>query len=94
MTNSQTQQTTQGSLPAFPHIGGASTISGWNSPSCGSCYTLTWEGKSVTILAVDHAGAGFNIGQIALDELTGGRAVELGGVDAEWVEVGAGACGL
>lgn len=86
--------TTQSSLPSFPHIGGASTITGWNSASCGKCYSLTYNGKTINVLAIDHAVEGFNIAQAALDELTGGQAVQLGRIDAIWAEVAASACGL
>ncbi len=86
--------TTQGSLPSFPRVGGASVIAGWNSASCGTCWTLTYNGKSINVLAIDHAGEGFNIAQAALDELTGGHAVEYGHVDASYVQVDASACGL
>ena len=48
----------------------------------------------MTVLAVDHAAVGFNIGRGAMNELTGGRAVEVGKVDAQWVEVGRNVCGL
>ena len=86
--------TTQGSLPKFPHIGGASTIEGWNSASCGKCYSLTWGGRSINILAIDHVAEGFNIAQPAMDELTNGQAVHLGRIDAAWAEVAGSACGL
>ncbi|TVY40238.1 Protein SnodProt1 [Lachnellula occidentalis] len=85
---------TQSSLPHFPLIGGASTIAGWNSASCGSCYTLTYNGVSINVLAIDTATEGFNIAQAALDTLTGGQAVALGRVDADWVQVDASVCGL
>ena len=75
-------------------IGGASTVEGWNSASCGKCYSLTFEGRSINILAVDHAAEGFNIAQAAMNQLTGGRAVEVGRVDAVWAEVPASGCGL
>lgn len=48
----------------------------------------------MTILAVDHAGAGFNIAKGAMDELTGGRAVEIGIIDVQWTEVDRSVCGL
>src|SRR3954453_16733171 len=66
--------TTQGSLPSFPRLGGASTIAGWNSAACGSCYELSYQGRKVTILAIDHAAQGFNIATEAMDQLTGGQA--------------------
>lgn len=86
--------TTQSSLPTFPRIGGASTIAGWNDANCGTCYTLTYNGVSINVLAIDHAAEGFNIAQEAMDTLTGGQAVQLGRVDAAWVEVDKSVCGL
>ena len=74
--------TTFDSLPAFPYVGGAFPAN-FNSPNCGSCWKLTYTetGKSINILAIDSAGWNtFNIGQVAMDDLTDGRAVELGGV--------------
>ena len=88
--------TTQGSLPKFPYIGGASTVAGWNSPSCGSCYSLTWAetGNTINVLAIDHAAEGFNIAQEALDFLTNNQAVQLGRIDADWLQVDPSVCGL
>ncbi|CAL3973266.1 unnamed protein product [Diplocarpon coronariae] len=86
--------TTQGSLPRFPLIGGASVIGGWNDPNCGTCWTLTNGEYSVTILAVDRASEGFNIGKEAMNQLTGNRAQEVGVVDAQYVKADASACGL
>jgi Cerato-platanin len=86
--------TTQSSLPSFPRIGGASVIAGWNSASCGTCWSLTYNGVSINVLAIDHAAEGFNIAQEAMDQLTGGQAVALGRVDAQYVQVDASVCGL
>jgi hypothetical protein len=30
----------QGQIPNFAFIGGSSDIAGWNSPSCGQCYSV------------------------------------------------------
>jgi hypothetical protein len=43
---------------------------------------------------MDHAVEGFNIAQAALDQLTGGQAVQLGSIDADYVQVDASVCGL
>ncbi len=48
----------------------------------------------MTVLAIDHAAEGFNIAQEAMDQLTGGQAVQLGRVDAGYTQVDASACGL
>ncbi|QSZ35646.1 hypothetical protein DSL72_008516 [Monilinia vaccinii-corymbosi] len=86
--------TTQGSLPNFPNIGGASTIAGWNDANCGTCYQLSYRGNTVNVLAIDHAGAGFNLGKTAMDTLTGGQAEALGRIDANYVQVVPSVCGL
>jgi len=39
--------TTFNSLPSFPFIGGAQAVTGWNSPNCGSCWALTYKGKTI-----------------------------------------------
>ncbi|KAG5928375.1 hypothetical protein E4U42_000768 [Claviceps africana] len=84
----------QGNVPGFPNIGGAQDIAGWNSPNCGTCWLLQYGGNSVKIVALDHAGSGFNIGQRAMDALTGGRAVEVGHVDAAVTQLLPRDCGL
>lgn len=67
----------QSDIPRFPYIGGSSDIAGWNSPSCGQCYSLEYAktGKKVFILAIDHVAQGFNVAQKAMDELTDNQAV-------------------
>ncbi|KAG9318080.1 Cerato-platanin [Chiua virens] len=88
--------TTLGSLPDFPYIGGAYTVTGWDSPSCGTCYTLTYSitGATITVLAVDVALDGFNLSEEAMNALTGGNAVEYGRINATAVQVDASLCGL
>ncbi|KAF5367672.1 hypothetical protein D9757_010974 [Collybiopsis confluens] len=91
--------TTFGSLRNFPNIGAAQAVTGWNSTACGSCWSVTYtnaQGKatSVNILAVDHAGTGFNVAQEAMDTLTGGNAVAFGVVDVTATQVAASACKL
>lgn len=86
--------TDQGSLPTFPFIGGAFTVTSYDSDSCGACYALTYAGKTINIIAVDRAAAGFNVAQEALDALTGGQAVKLGRIDANYTQVANSECGL
>lgn len=85
---------TFGSLPSFPGIGGAPAIAGWDSPNCGTCWQLTFNGKTVNILAIDVGLDGFNISEEAMNELTNGQAVELGRVTADVVQVASSVCGL
>ncbi|KAI0792714.1 SnodProt1 [Abortiporus biennis] len=85
---------TFGSVPNFPRIGGAAAIEGWNSEACGSCWNLSFQGRTITVLAVDHAEDGFNISEEAMDELTDGQAVQFGSIDATVQPVDKSACGL
>ncbi|KAI1170225.1 eliciting plant response-like protein [Nemania sp. FL0916] len=86
--------TTQGQIPRFPNIGAAAAVAGWNSTGCGTCWTLSYNGRSVNILAVDHAGDGFNLALAAMNDLTNGQAVALGRIDAQAVLADESACGL
>lgn len=86
--------TTFGSLPNFPRIGGVPAVGGWGSAACGTCWQLTYNGKSINVLAVDVGRDGFNLSEEAMNELTGGQAVALGRVDANAIQVDASACGL
>ncbi|KAF7799700.1 hypothetical protein EIP86_010942 [Pleurotus ostreatoroseus] len=85
--------TTFGSLPT-KNIGGAAAVAGFNSPQCGSCWELTFNGTSINVLAIDHAGSGFNIAEGAMNALTNNQAAFLGRVDATATQVDASACGL
>ncbi|KAH6954510.1 Cerato-platanin [Fusarium avenaceum] len=85
---------TQGNIPKFPYIGGAQAIAGWNSASCGTCWKLTYKGKSINVLAIDHTAAGFNISPAAMNALTNNQAVKLGRVDATATQVPVKNCGL
>jgi len=84
--------TTQGQIPGY--IGGADAVAGWNSPNCGTCWQLTWNGRSIYVLAVDHAGSGFNIELDGMNALTNGQAVALGRIDAAATQVAVSNCGL
>ncbi|PKS07725.1 hypothetical protein jhhlp_006333 [Lomentospora prolificans] len=84
---------TQGNLPNFPHIGGVPAIEGWNSANCGSCWKLTYNGKSIYVLGIDHSTS-FNIALGAMNDLTNGNAVGLGRVEATAEQVSSSFCGL
>jgi hypothetical protein len=85
---------TQGQIPGFPMIGGAQKIAGWNDAQCGSCWSLTWNGRTVHVLAMDHTATGFNVAKHAMNRLTNGRADELGRVNAKAKRVGLKKCGI
>ncbi|KAI0668371.1 Cerato-platanin [Trametes maxima] len=86
--------TTFGSLPAFPNIGGAPAVTGFNSPACGSCWQLTHNGTSINVLAIDTGAKGFNIALAALNKLTNNTAVQVGRINATATQVNASVCGL
>ncbi|CCU76194.1 unnamed protein product [Blumeria hordei] len=86
--------TTQSSLPSFPRIGGTSFINGWNSASCGSCWTLSYNGSSIDVLAMDRATDGFNIARAAMEKLAGSAGVAMGRIEATYAETNASACGI
>ncbi|KXN87024.1 Heat-stable 19 kDa antigen [Leucoagaricus sp. SymC.cos] len=86
-------------LPNFPNIGGAPAITEWNSPSCGTCWRLTYTNSkgvssSINILAIDVGGEGFNIAKAAMNTLTNGQAEQLGRVNVDAVRVSQSDCGL
>ena len=85
---------TFGSLPSFPNIGAAKAIGGWNSPECGSCWQISYKGKSVNVIVVDHTGDGFNLSLEAVNALTDGHAEEFGVVHAQAKQVNKSHCGL
>lgn len=85
---------TLGSLPRFPRVGASAEVGGWGSTNCGKCYAVTWQTKTINVIAVDHAGEGWVLSRAALDELTGGLAVMLGRVPVTWVSVPQSACGF
>lgn len=86
--------TTLGQLPTFPNVGGVYTVTGWDSAYCGSCYEVTYGSKTIAVLAVDVASAGFNVAEAAMNTLTGNQAQFLGRVSVTSVAVNASVCGL
>ncbi|KAG8217101.1 immunomodulatory protein [Butyriboletus roseoflavus] len=86
--------TTLGSLPTFPNVGGVYTVTGWNSPNCGTCYQVTYGSTSIYALAVDVAANGLNLSEEAMNTLTGGLAYQLGNVTVTSTQVAASYCGL
>ncbi|KAF8249130.1 allergen Asp f 15 precursor [Wilcoxina mikolae CBS 423.85] len=72
---------TLGDLPNFPLVGASDQIPGWNSNQCGKCFKIFYQGTSIYVTAVDHAGNGFVLSKAAMDKLTGGQAQMLGRVN-------------
>ncbi|KAI0750322.1 Cerato-platanin [Daedaleopsis nitida] len=86
--------TTFGSLPHFPNIGGAAAVGGWDSDQCGTCWQLTYKGRSINVLAIDHTDDGFNLALGAMNTLTNNQGVFLGRIDATATKVASSLCGL
>lgn len=86
--------TTFGSLPNFPNVGGVPAIQGWNSESCGSCWQVSYENKSIYLTGIDVAGDGFVTSEAAMNTLTNGQAGQLGRVDVSYKQVAPSKCGL
>ncbi|KAI0068043.1 Cerato-platanin [Artomyces pyxidatus] len=87
---------TFGDLPTFPYIGGAFAVASWNSPNCGTCWSLTYPetGEQINVIAIDVANPGFNIAQEALDKLTDGKAMQMGKAQVIVQQQPSSACGL
>lgn len=85
---------TFGDVPSFPFIGGAFDVV-WNSPNCGACWNLTnvATGVSISLTAVDSAGAGFNIAQEAFEKLNNGQ-IGSGVLDVVANKISPSVCGL
>lgn len=85
---------TFGSFPKFPFLAASDSIPGWNSPNCGTCYSVSYNGVTVHVLAIDHAADGINMSLEAMNALTNGQATALGRVEATVTQVDKSACGL
>lgn len=90
--------TTLGSLPMYPYVGGTPAVTGWNSPGCGTCWTVRYKNaegtaRSINLLAID-AASNYNIPTSAMNDLTDGQANLLGRVPVTAVSVPPSVCGL
>ncbi|KZV70896.1 Cerato-platanin [Peniophora sp. CONT] len=86
--------TTFSSLPSYPNIGASQYVGGWNDADCGSCWNITYQGKSTFFTAIDVATSGIVTSQTSLDKITGGHAVEYGQITASVQRVASSLCGL
>jgi hypothetical protein len=84
---------TFGSLPSFPGIGGVFAVKGFNSTECGSCWQLTYGGKSIYVTAIDTIHDGFDISLKAMNILTNNQAQALDSIDAQATQVARSFCG-
>lgn len=92
---------TLGQIPGFPNIGGVYAIGGWNSPSCGTCWKVTYKSggnanidNTIYVTGVDTAPEGIDLSQKAMNTLTNGNAQQLGRVEGTAVQVDKSYCGF
>ena len=87
---------TIGSLPTFPNVGGTFAVNTRNSPECGSCWTLTYEGTGRTIYftAIDTAPFGFELSPQSVNTLTNGQANQSSVIYVQAAQVSESFCGL
>ncbi|KAJ3488888.1 hypothetical protein NLI96_g2512 [Meripilus lineatus] len=71
--------TTLGSLPSYPYVAGVANV-GWNSPYCGSCWGVSYKGKTIYVTAIDSSGVGFALSSKAIQQLTGPDGMRAGKV--------------
>ena len=85
---------TLGQIPGYPNIAGSHVVSGYGSPGCGTCWQITYEGRSVNVLAVDTYAPGWNLALPTMQNLLGSNSTNLPEVQATVVQVDASACGV
>lgn len=73
---------------------GLNSIDRINSGKCFTCWTLGYNDKTISLLAIDSAESGVVMSLDAFQYLTDGRAHELGRVDVHAKEVDTSECGL
>jgi len=83
---------TLGNLPGYPNIGGSHYVTGYGSSECGTCWKITYEGRSVNVLAVDTYAAGWNLALPAMQTLLGQNGTNLPNVQATVQQVDASEC--
>lgn len=84
----------QGQIPGFPHIAASSTVASWNSPNCGQCLRVSYGGRALSILAVDHADVGLVVSQKTMDFLARNQSVAKGVIDMKVQLVTLDDCGI
>ncbi|KAJ4363544.1 hypothetical protein N0V83_009840 [Neocucurbitaria cava] len=82
-----------GDIPSFPHVGAFPGVT-WNSEECGNCYRFSYQEQFIYVLAVDAAYGTPVIAQLAMNELTLGKAASLGRVLANVTLVDSANCYL
>ncbi|KZV70898.1 Epl1 protein, partial [Peniophora sp. CONT] len=90
-SNLADQFPTFSSFPTYPSIGGAQAISGFADPDCGTCYNITFNGKSQLFTAIDVAGDGIVTSETSYSALADPATGE---INASVVQVDKSLCGM
>jgi hypothetical protein len=73
---------------------GIDAIRGSSHAQCFSCWKLEYDGKHVSLFAIDGADSGFVLSLNAMQSLTGGQARELARINVEATQVDVSNCGI
>ncbi|KAJ4129769.1 hypothetical protein NW768_006738 [Fusarium equiseti] len=67
-------------------IAGYEGVDGPDSPLCGTCWTIEYEGRNRPMIVIDSAKSGFTTGIHTVNSLTGGKATYLGRVNVTAIQ--------
>ncbi|RFU74625.1 eliciting plant response like [Trichoderma arundinaceum] len=73
---------------------GIDSLSRLNTANCFSCWMISYNGKTISLLAIDGSNSGVVMSLDALQSLTDGRALELDHIDVNAIEVDTSHCGI
>jgi hypothetical protein len=84
--------------PLFPYVAAWDKVT-WNSPKCGSCIEVSWNGKSIYVTAIDQCGgptpghdSHLDISKEAFYKLFGDEGIQKGTMTANWAVVANSKC--
>lgn len=79
-------------LPGFPNVTATVFVERNLSPNCGTCWQLTFEDRSINLLAIDHAPQGFVASPFTVSFLTNNEGITNGRVDVDAIQVDPSLC--
>ncbi|VDB85647.1 unnamed protein product [Peniophora sp. CBMAI 1063] len=79
------------SFPTFPSVGGSQVITSFADADCGTCFSITFNGKSQFFTAIDVAKDGVVTSQTSFSQLAN---INNGVINASVVKVAGSHCGM
>jgi hypothetical protein len=79
-------------LAAWPNVTATAFIERNLSPNCGTCWQVTYQGRSINLLAIDHAPQGFTASPFTVNWLTSGTGITNGRVDVDVTQIDPSEC--